>query len=305
MTKEQICHGHAEDRPAVYCNISPTEINMPLIMGAGYRISTSAFWHDPRTCLGNLIVYFLEGSASTILVDSGKILTTRGGTFYSLPPGVTHCPSSDNFEPHTAIWFQFPSPSHETIHNTTIALKEYQSIFKSLVALGPAVYAVTPRLHVALRDCIALITRHGQESVPFFAPTIRTQICNILLETLTCMRGLESYPDTNFSQAIRDYIAAHYREPIQIRDMAIYMGYDETWFKKRFKREIGFTPNHYLQHHRIGVARGLLCNTDQTITDIAFQVGFESSQYFSHVFKKITGMTPRRCRTIGCQTFKL
>ena len=287
---------HAEDHPDVYYNISRQSISMPLIVGAGYRISRTAFWHEPRACPGNLLVYFLEGTASTALVESDEILTTTGGTFYSLPPKTTHCPGTENFEPHTAIWFQFAPATKAAIKNTAFTLSEYQVLFQTLVTSGPGVYTMTRHLRDALRDCMSLVAQQEQSPIALFAPAMRTRICDVLLETCACMCITELSAHTNFSQAIQSYIASHYGEPIQIRDMAKHMGYDETWFKKRFKREIGFTPNHYLQHKRINVAKDLLCNTNQSIIDIAFQTGFNSSQYFSHVFKKVTGITPRYYR---------
>ncbi|MEN8255059.1 MAG: AraC family transcriptional regulator [Verrucomicrobiota bacterium] len=297
ISEEQAGSLHAEDRPTVYHDILAAEIDMPLIINAGYRVSPSAYWHEPHTFEGNLFVYFLEGSASTVLLESGEVLTSPGGTFYSLPPGIAHCPSSDNFEPHTTAWLLFSPPSQKAVRNTTITLEEYQTIFQSLSAAGPGVHTTSAHLRDILDHFVSLIAKKEQENDPFSPLAMRTLICNILIETLACIRGLEPPPDTFFSQAIQAYIENHYEESIQIRDMAEHMGYDETWFKKRFKREIGFTPNHYLQRYRINRAKEFLQNTDQTITDIALQVGFESSQYFSHVFKKLTGVTPRQYRT--------
>ena len=56
------------------------------------------------------------------------------------------------------------------------------------------------------------------------------------------------------------------------------------------------TPNDYLQRLRLDRAREWLAEEGRSVTDIAFAAGFSSSQYFSHVFRKYTGLTPSRFR---------
>ena len=63
------------------------------------------------------------------------------------------------------------------------------------------------------------------------------------------------------------------------------------------KARSGLTPNDYLLKLRIDEAKRRLCHgADQSVTDLAFDLGFSSSQYFSTVFKKFTGLTPSQYR---------
>lgn len=63
-------------------------------------------------------------------------------------------------------------------------------------------------------------------------------------------------------------------------------------FQRRFKDEIGLPPMEYLTRRRLEWAGSLLRETDLSVTEIALQAGFPSSQYFATVFKKFTGSTP-------------
>jgi AraC-like DNA-binding protein len=58
----------------------------------------------------------------------------------------------------------------------------------------------------------------------------------------------------------------------------------------------GQTINGFLRNIRLEKAKRLLLNTSLDITEIAMQVGFNSSQYFSRVFKDIEGKDPRTFR---------
>ncbi|MEX2445619.1 MAG: AraC family transcriptional regulator [Alkalispirochaeta sp.] len=63
-------------------------------------------------------------------------------------------------------------------------------------------------------------------------------------------------------------------------------------FQRRFKEEIGLPPMEYLTRRRVERASNLLRETQLSVTQIALQVGFRSSQYFATVFRKFTGYTP-------------
>ena len=59
-----------------------------------------------------------------------------------------------------------------------------------------------------------------------------------------------------------------------------------------FRQELGMTPIAYLNRYRVAQAKRLLKETDSTITQIALDVGFSDSGYFSRVFRREAGMSP-------------
>ena len=63
-------------------------------------------------------------------------------------------------------------------------------------------------------------------------------------------------------------------------------------FRKMFKEYTGFAPSQYIQEVRINMAKELLTNTAVSIKEIAYELGYENTDYFFTVFKRVTGMTP-------------
>ncbi|MGM9859041.1 MAG: helix-turn-helix domain-containing protein [Bacilli bacterium] len=108
---------------------------------------------------------------------------------------------------------------------------------------------------------------------------------------------VETKPQTrkneNLLKAL-NYIYENYSTQIKVETIASIMGLSEGEASRTFKKLTGQSPIEYLIHYRINMAIILLKNTTKSITDIAFEVGFLSSNYFTISFKKITGLTPSK-----------
>ena len=81
-----------------------------------------------------------------------------------------------------------------------------------------------------------------------------------------------------------------------VEEMAAIAGMGTTLFNEKVKSYTGFTPLNYLINIRISEAIKLLKKKEVSITDIALDTGFYSSQHFSTTFKKLTGYTPSEFR---------
>lgn len=88
------------------------------------------------------------------------------------------------------------------------------------------------------------------------------------------------------------YIHEHYREPVSREDIARHIGVSEGYLSRCFTQETGLSLIQYLTRYRVQQARQLLTSTDMTITEIALEVGFSDSNYFSRVFRREVGVAP-------------
>ncbi|UVI28995.1 helix-turn-helix domain-containing protein [Paenibacillus spongiae] len=93
-----------------------------------------------------------------------------------------------------------------------------------------------------------------------------------------------------------EYIHQHYDCDIQAKDISAAVNLHPVYLQRIFRTGMNVTMADYLANVRIGKAKMLLAQTDIPIAEIADYVGLNSRQYFSLLFKKMTGDTPAAYR---------
>ncbi|MFT6121698.1 MAG: transcriptional regulator GlxA family with amidase domain [Oleiphilaceae bacterium] len=91
---------------------------------------------------------------------------------------------------------------------------------------------------------------------------------------------------------VQEWLKISCHEEIDIPQMAKKAEMPVRTFTRRFRQALGMTPNQYLQDLRIENGRDLLKTTDLTVQDVAENVGYKDTAYFSRVFKTKVGLTP-------------
>ncbi|GAA3130404.1 hypothetical protein GCM10010466_21340 [Planomonospora alba] len=100
----------------------------------------------------------------------------------------------------------------------------------------------------------------------------------------------------------RDAMDRAYAQPLDVPALARIAHVSESHFTRLFRATFGETPHRYLQRRRVERAMFLLRETDRSVTDICFQVGFGSPGTFSRTFREIVGRSPREYRRQAVST---
>jgi AraC-like DNA-binding protein len=90
----------------------------------------------------------------------------------------------------------------------------------------------------------------------------------------------------------RDAMDRAYAVPLDVRAVAAVAHLSQAHFSRCFRGVFGETPHRYLQRRRVERSMFLLRETDRSVTDICFDVGFGSLGTFSRTFRDIVGETP-------------
>lgn len=93
-----------------------------------------------------------------------------------------------------------------------------------------------------------------------------------------------------------DFITRNYELPLSIKQIASKSGQSMFYFTRLFHREMGMPPIAYLNQYRIEQAKQLLQASAKSVEEIARSVGYPQQNYFTRVFRKIVGVSPRQFR---------
>ena len=127
---------------------------------------------------------------------------------------------------------------------------------------------------------------------------LREQVYRILSSALAFRDRQTSSHYVGTIQQAKDYIDHHYMEPeLSLNEVAAQVNLSPSHFSVVFSKEASQTFKEYLTEIRIQRAKELLRTTALRSADIAYQVGYSDPHYFSHVFRKVTGLAPNEFRS--------
>lgn len=151
---------------------------------------------------------------------------------------------------------------------------------------------------------------HSDENITSLQQTIRkitcwedcTQYLCSLLNLLWQRRAACSGKYSDVIDQVKAYVSREYsNEQVSLKLISAHVRISPSHLSKIFSQETGQTITEYLTRIRIGKAKELLKTTSNKTFEIAYKVGYNDSHYFSNIFKKTTGFTPREYRTQGTE----
>jgi len=106
----------------------------------------------------------------------------------------------------------------------------------------------------------------------------------------------QEHPEPPMITRAKDYIQEHQSDDLSLGQVARAVNTSTFYFCKVFKKATGINFTDYVSRVRIEKAKNLALNPNLRISEIAFEVGFQSLTHFNRVFKKITGLSPSEYR---------
>lgn len=218
------------------------------------------------------IVYLLEGTMEAEY--QGTVHTLKAGDFVFYPPTIPH--RYRDFSETKRVWVHFTGQAIPEI------MQESQ--------LKGGIYHLSPSSQLK-NLFLELVAVHNS------APEVSTEkpiMLSILYQLgQHCIRRSD---DTHQIDQCATYLAEHYDAPLSVQNLAEMCCLSQSRFLFLFKERFGMPPKEYQTRLRIQSGKLLLSTTKLTISDISTMVGYEDPLYFSRIFKKYTGMSPRSYR---------
>jgi AraC-like DNA-binding protein len=241
------------------------------------------FCHDNYRIIRNpaqvtVIGYVLTGQGH-IQLGSGSFLAKAGDSFI-LPANQLHDYSPALKDTWSFLWFNVRGPLILQL------LDAYR-----LSAGGLYEGCSIERL---LRKGIALVGSKDGSAV-----SMHHKISGIILEIM--LELSEALKSTNIPispevLSIKHYLDQNIEESVTMDQLSEAHSITPRHINRLFKKELGTTPYNYLLDKKIELAKNLLANTNIPVSSIAGKLKFADAYYFSNMFKRKTGLSPRQYR---------
>lgn len=237
----------------------------------------------------------LSEGATTYEFHDGKTAVLTGGQFLIIPPNVVHRGLNDVRKPGSLCGMMITPTGVDAGRHTPFSLDELTWLKQRLddAALKPL------KMSSELRSQVKALPRKIET---FSAETIQTVLrarmtmCQLLIEVASHMENPIAVPSTTLVERAIQYMQENLHSPTSMNSLAACVGCSRARLFEVFKETTGMTPNDYWQRLRVEEAYDRLNETRDSITQVALDCGFTTSQYFSTVFRKYWGVSPRDCR---------
>lgn len=94
----------------------------------------------------------------------------------------------------------------------------------------------------------------------------------------------------------KQYILSHVQEAIDLDELMIKSDLNPVEFKKKFKEQIGYSPHEFINYAKIQNVKDRVAQTNESISDIAYDYNFSTVRYFKLLFKRYHGCSPAKYR---------
>jgi len=226
------------------------------------------------------MVYVFEGTAR-MLID-GKEYSVETGDVCICFPGVVHGYLEGSQDARTLMLI-FPP--------------EISSDFPALLARSYPQNPVIAKSQLSpdVTFCVEEIRKESMAE--FDEKVIRGYLQVILARTMPLLTLRNRKPEmSDVVYEILKYLSQHYNEPMNLNDLAHALGVSRSYLSHTFSQRIGTNFRTYINTLRADQACIMLRNSTQSITNIAYECGFETQRTFNRVFSEIYGITPTQYR---------
>ena len=253
------------------------------ITDIGYYPKAEHHYRERKEAVNQFVfIYCVDGCGWYSI--NGNRYEVHANQYFILPAGIPHTYAADKATPWTIYWIHFKG---------TLAPFYAQNALLPMDINPEAHSRISQRINMFEELFNTLKNGYNTENLQY--------VSSLFHHYLGSLRFVQQYRDSNNvsvneENAIETAIH-HMKENIEkrltLKDISESVGYSSSHFSMIFKKEIGHSPLNYFNLLKIQKACFLLDSTDMKISQICYKIGIEDAYYFSRLFSKIMGMSPR------------
>lgn len=229
-----------------------------------------------------VLIYCVEGKGRFTLY--GETWPVNRNQFFILPAGVPHSYAASEEDPWTIYWVHFKGD----------LAGFFAEGFTRPTDIRPHVNSRINDRNDLFEDIFRTLSMgYSQENLLYAT--------SVFFHFLGSLRYLQSYRNAaqpaeaefDIVTAAIHYMVENVEKKLSLSDITEHIGYSISHFSMIFRKRTGYSPTAYFNQIKIQKACQLLDFTDMKINQICYKIGIEDCYYFSRLFSKVMGMSPR------------
>ncbi|MCK6256692.1 AraC family transcriptional regulator [Fictibacillus sp. KIGAM418] len=273
----------------------------PTYITGGEGVFHPGMKHFRRTFSVYDLIYVTCGTL--YMTEDNKEYEVREGEYILLTPGWEHYGHRECQEKTEILWLHFHAETAPAVHPD--AEVDWSTIFRrdSTYTEAPQFILSFPiKGKVKNREVITsgLDRLFTLNEIPSPENKLRQQLqfSDVLI---SLQKEVFSIPTAaeQVTQSIIDYVHQHYNEHFSMKNLSQKLLFHQDYLTRCMQQTMGITPLQYLNQYRMNMAKNLISSTTLRMSDIAGKCGMEDAAYFSKLFKKLEGISPRDYRRMS------
>lgn len=251
--------------------------------GAGMR---QRHYHDHYE-----LYYLLSGRRKYFI--NHTVYPVEEGDIVLVQKGDVHITQAAGNSSYVRYLVNFDERALEGLGSSTASL---------LACYASKLIHVPPGRREHLEHLLSSMELEYHEYDVYSAHMLRCRLVELLVFVNRCAQNqsapvpqAQDGPAPKIQEAAR-FICEHYMEPLSLAAAARVAGMSPSYFSRQFKAVTGMCFSQFVNNVRVKEASRLLLSSKACITDVAFACGFEDSNYFGDVFRRLRGLSPSQYR---------
>ena len=239
-----------------------------------------------RKNLPSFLIKLTVSGQGTVEYNNYSYFINSGNLFWINCMNPQYYYTSHNVDHWHTLWVHFYGPTSLSYYDT----------FMEQNAGSPLIVPESSSKFAEIFE--KLLQLYGSQSNSLqddiYASSLLTQLMVSCIQS-TQKRKTDRNTRLDYFSAIQNYIDENYQDDLNLDHLSQSFSINKFYLQKQFKKKTGLSPNEYLTRVRLERAKNLLRTTNDTVMQIAQEVGYTAS-YFDNVFKKYESVTPHTYR---------
>ena len=268
-------------------------LNSLHITGMGYYPHASKHHtHRKKGCPENILIYCTAGSGW--VHTAAGLFTVRPHTFFVLPCNQEHEYGAADQDPWSIYWIMYGGAGLECLNDLTIAKQCFE----------PTHFPFETNA-IQLFNEMFTVLEHGysRQYLVYVNMLLANFLTLFLFQQNPVARNDAGNPQNSIIQTAINYMQLKLRYAVSIEELSRATGCSPSKLSHLFKKSTGYSPLNYFNHLRIQKACQHFYATNAKVKEVAEEMGYSDPYYFSRLFTRLMGVSPRQYRDRNSQNW--